>query len=36
VATTLLGRFNRIYGVPNRPDALPPPAYRGNVGFFLD
>jgi pilus assembly protein CpaC len=36
VATSLLGRFNRIYGVPNRPDALPPPAYRGNVGFFLD
>jgi pilus assembly protein CpaC len=34
-ATSLLGRFNRIYGVPN-PHALPPPAYRGNVGFILD
>jgi pilus assembly protein CpaC len=36
VATSLLGRFNRIYGVPNRPDLLPPPAYRGKVGFILD
>jgi pilus assembly protein CpaC len=33
-ATSLLGRFNRIYGVPN-PNA-PPPVYRGNVGFILD
>ena len=33
-STTLLGRFNRLYGAP---DAKAPPApYRGNVGFILD
>jgi pilus assembly protein CpaC len=35
VTTSLLGRFNRIYGVPGRPDA-PQQPYRGNVGFILD
>ena len=35
-ATSLLGRFNRIYGSPARIDAPPPPPYRGNVGFILD
>ena len=35
VATSLLGRFNRIYGVPN-PNLPPPPTFRGNVGFILD
>ncbi len=34
VSTSLLGRFNRIYGV--RPDAQQPQqSYRGNVGFIL-
>ena len=37
VSTSLLGRFNRIYGVPGRPDAQQPQqSYRGNVGFILD
>jgi pilus assembly protein CpaC len=35
VSTSLIGRFNRIYGVPGRPDA-PQQTYRGNVGFILD
>jgi pilus assembly protein CpaC len=35
-STTLLGRFNRLYGVPGQTDPKPPGAYRGNVGFFLD
>jgi pilus assembly protein CpaC len=35
-ATSLLGRFNRIYGSPARIDAPPPAPYRGNVGFILD
>ena len=34
-ATTLLGRFNRLYGVPGQPDPRRP-SYHGNVGFFLD
>jgi pilus assembly protein CpaC len=34
-ATTLIGRFNRIYGVPGRPDPKAR-AYRGNYGFILD
>jgi pilus assembly protein CpaC len=33
-ASSLLGRFNRIYGVPN-PN-LPQRTYTGNVGFILD
>jgi pilus assembly protein CpaC len=32
-ATSLIGRFNRIYGAPGRPE---PQVYRGNVGFILD
>jgi pilus assembly protein CpaC len=34
-ATSLLGRFNRLYGTPghNIPERK---AYRGNVGFILD
>jgi pilus assembly protein CpaC len=35
-STTLLGRFNRLYGVPGHTDPKPAGAYRGNVGFFLD
>ena len=31
---TLIGRLNRIYGLPGRPEA--PKAYRGNFGFILD
>jgi pilus assembly protein CpaC len=31
----LLGRLNRIYGIPSKAAAAPPP-YRGNVGFILD
>jgi pilus assembly protein CpaC len=34
-AGTLLGRFNRIYGVPGRGEP-PRQAYRGNYGFILD
>src|SRR4051812_26364903 len=34
-STTLLGRFNRLYGVPGQADPRPGP-YRGNVGFILD
>jgi pilus assembly protein CpaC len=33
VAGTLLGRFNRLYGVPSHP---PKQVYRGNYGFILD
>jgi len=34
-ATTLMGRFNRLYGTPGQ--AYPQDkSYRGNVGFFLD
>jgi pilus assembly protein CpaC len=33
-AGTLLGRFNRIYGVPNRNETRQ--TYRGNYGFILD
>jgi pilus assembly protein CpaC len=34
-ATSLLGRFNRLYGTPGR-DISQRKAYRGNVGFILD
>ncbi len=34
-ATTLLGRFNRLYGKPGQDDPRQQ-TYRGNVGFFLD
>jgi pilus assembly protein CpaC len=34
-ATSLLGRFNRIYGAPGRSGA-PQQRYRGSVGFILD
>jgi pilus assembly protein CpaC len=34
-ATSLLGRFNRIYGVPGRVDPSNK-HYRGNVGFIID
>jgi pilus assembly protein CpaC len=33
-ATVLLGRFNRIYGVPRQLD--PKLTYSGNYGFILD
>ena len=33
-ATTLLGRFNRLYGTPGQND--PGKTYRGSVGFILD
>jgi pilus assembly protein CpaC len=33
-STILLGRLNRIYGVPGKTAATQP--YRGNVGFILD
>jgi pilus assembly protein CpaC len=33
-STTLLGRFNKLYGTPGR--ATPQQAYRGNYGFILD
>jgi pilus assembly protein CpaC len=33
-AGTLLGRFNRLYGVPGR--GYPQKTYRGNYGFILD
>jgi pilus assembly protein CpaC len=38
-ATVLLGRLNRIYGVPARPGKAPHiqrTTYRGNYGFILD
>jgi pilus assembly protein CpaC len=35
IAGALLGKFNRIYGVPANQPAAPPP-YRGSFGFFLD
>jgi pilus assembly protein CpaC len=35
-STTLLGRFNRLYGVPGQDDPRQTKPYRGNVGFFLD
>ena len=36
-STTLLGRFNRLYGTPGQTDPRQPAtSYRGNVGFFLD
>jgi pilus assembly protein CpaC len=36
-STSLLGRFNRLYGVPARNGEAPQPQpYRGNVGFILD
>jgi len=34
-ATSLLGRFNRLYGVPGHADKQQK-AYRGNYGFFFD
>jgi pilus assembly protein CpaC len=34
-ATTLLGRFNRLYGIPGQ-DNPREQGYRGNVGFILD
>ena len=34
-ATTLLGRFNRLYGTPGQ-DTAREKSYRGNVGFILD
>ena len=34
-ATTLLGRFNRLYGTPGQ-DNPREQGYRGNVGFILD
>jgi pilus assembly protein CpaC len=34
-ATSLLGRFNRLYGKPGQDDPQQK-TYRGNVGFFLD
>jgi len=35
-SATLLGRFNRLYGVPGHTDPKQANGYRGNVGFFLD
>ena len=32
---TLLGRFNKLYGIPGRTDPRQP-GYRGNYGFILD
>jgi pilus assembly protein CpaC len=34
-ATTLLGRFNRLYGTPGQDNAREK-SYRGDVGFILD
>ncbi len=34
-ATSLLGRFNRLYGTPGQTDPRQN-SYRGNVGFILD
>jgi pilus assembly protein CpaC len=33
-ASILLGKFNRIYGVPGKPD--PRVVYQGRYGFILD
>jgi len=33
-STTLLGRFNKLYGVPGK--SYPKQTYRGNYGFILD
>ncbi len=33
-AAFLLGRLNRIYGAPGKPN--PAPAYHGKYGFILD
>jgi pilus assembly protein CpaC len=35
-STTLLGRFNRLYGTPDAKNPNKPGPYRGNVGFILD
>jgi len=35
-SSTLLGRFNRLYGVPGHADPRQAKTYRGNIGFFLD
>jgi len=35
-SSTLLGRFNLLYGTPGQNDPRPTNTYRGNVGFFLD
>ena len=34
-ATTLLGRFNRLYGTPGQDNAREK-SYRGDVGLILD
>ena len=34
-ATSLLGRFNRLYGTPGQDNSREK-SYRGNVGFILD
>jgi pilus assembly protein CpaC len=33
-SSILLGRFNRLYGIPGKVEPRPP--YRGNYGFILD
>jgi pilus assembly protein CpaC len=33
-SSILLGRFNRLYGIPGKVE--PRPAYRGTYGFILD
>jgi pilus assembly protein CpaC len=33
-SSSLLGRLNRIYGLPGRREERP--KYRGNYGFILD
>jgi pilus assembly protein CpaC len=33
-ASSLLGRFNRLYGIPGKVEPRPP--YRGTYGFILD
>ena len=35
-SSTLLGRFNLLYGTPGQNDPRPTNTYRRNVGFFLD
>ena len=35
-ATSLMGRLNRIYGVPTRSGNTQQQTYRGNFGFILD
>jgi pilus assembly protein CpaC len=35
-STTLLGRFNRLYGVPGTDNPRQVNGYRGSIGFFLD